>query len=49
MSVKTIQVQRNKVARCQNGNYNGPRRNTFASRNKVHDINVYMPDLPLKQ
>lgn len=38
MSVKTTQVQRNKVAKCQNGNPNGPRRNTFASRNKVHDI-----------
>jgi hypothetical protein len=48
MSVKTIQVQRNKVARCLNGNYNGQRRNTFASRNKVYDINIYMPDLPFE-
>jgi hypothetical protein len=48
MSVKTIQVQRNKVARCQNGNYNGPRKNTFASRNKVYYINIYMPGHPFE-
>jgi hypothetical protein len=48
MSVKTIQVQRNKVAKCQNGNPSGPRRNTFASRSKVYDINTYMPDLPFE-
>lgn len=44
MSVKIIQAQRNKVAKCQNGNPNGPRRNTFALRNKVYDIN----DLPFE-
>jgi len=48
MSVKTIQVQRNKVAKCQNGIPNEPRRNTFASRNKVYDINTYMLDLPFE-
>jgi len=48
LSVKTIQVQRNKVAKCQNGNPNGPRRNTFASRNKVYDTNTYRPDLPFE-
>jgi hypothetical protein len=48
MSVKTIHVQRNKVAKCQNGSPNGPRRNTFASRNKVYHINTYMQALPFE-
>jgi len=39
-SVKTLQVQRKKVAKCQNGNPNGPRRNTFATRNKVIQIHI---------
>lgn len=48
MSMKTMHIKRNKVAKSQNGNPNGPRRNTSLSRNKVYDINTYMPALPFE-